>query len=95
MDDNTRGTHERTCTAKRVRVGLTGLAAILLMVMVAAAGMRPARSVAPVDGQGETLAVLGVAPSSGIAAMLYKNGEKAQAATAASPRPRPGPAAAN
>lgn len=50
---------------QRVRVGLTGLAAIFLLVMIAAAGVRPAAHVAPIKGQAETLAVLGVAPSSG------------------------------
>lgn len=65
----------QACTAQRIRVGLTGLAAVFLMVMVAAAGMRPAHSVAPVDAQGETLAVLGVAPSSGAAAGLHKSVE--------------------
>jgi hypothetical protein len=50
---------------QRVRVGLTGLAAIFILVMIAAAGVRPAADAAPPKGQGETLAVLGVAPSSG------------------------------
>ena len=50
---------------QRVRVGLTGLAAIFLLVMIAAAGVRPAPAAAPVMGRSETLAVLGVAPSSG------------------------------
>jgi hypothetical protein len=45
----------------RLRWGLTGLAAIFLLVMIAAAGLRPAaRSERP--GEGESLAVLGVAP---------------------------------
>lgn len=47
---------------QRVRVGLTGLAFIFLLVLVTAAGLRPGRSVAPAEAQGETLAVLGVAP---------------------------------
>ena len=50
---------------QRVRAGLTGLAAIFLMVLIAAAGMRPDRSVAPAGTHGETLAVLGVAPGPG------------------------------
>lgn len=50
---------------QRVRAGLTGLAAIFLIVLIAAAGMRPDRSVAPVGTHGETLAVLGVAPGTG------------------------------
>jgi hypothetical protein len=49
---------------QRVRAGLTGLAAIFLMVLIAAAGIKPNRS-APVVAHGETLAVLGVAPGSG------------------------------
>ena len=51
-----------TATAQRVRAGLTGLAAIFLVVMVAAAGMRPERSVAPVGTPAEPLSVLGVTP---------------------------------
>lgn len=50
---------------QRVRAGLTGLAAIFLMVLIAAAGMKPNRSVAPTGTHGETLAVLGVAPGPG------------------------------
>ena len=49
---------------QRVRVGLTGLAFVFLLLVVAAAGMRPDRSVAPAGAQGETLALLGVAPGS-------------------------------
>lgn len=48
--------------AHRIRLGLTGLAAIFLLVMVAAAGMRPAPSAAAVGSGAEPLAVLGVAP---------------------------------
>jgi len=54
--------------ALRIRLGLTGLAAIFLLVMVAAAGIRPVQSPAPADSQGEALAVLGVAPTTGPAA---------------------------
>lgn len=68
-DENANVAPGQTCTAQRIRVGLTGLAAIFLLVMGAAAGLRPARSVAPDDAQAETLAVLGVAPSSGTAAL--------------------------
>lgn len=54
---------------QRVRVGLTGLAAIFLIVVAAAAGLRPEASPAAAasngDAHGETLAVLGVAPGSG------------------------------
>ena len=50
---------------QRVRVGLTGLAAIFLLVMFAAASLKPVRQIVQPKGQAETLAVLGVAPSSG------------------------------
>lgn len=49
---------------QRVRVGMTGLAFVFMLLLVAAAGMRPDRSVAPAGAQGETLALLGVAPGS-------------------------------
>ena len=49
---------------QRVRAGLTGLAAIFLLVLIAAIGVKPHSSVAPPGSQGETLAVLGVAPGS-------------------------------
>ncbi len=68
--------------AQRVRLGLTGLAAIFLLVLVTAAGMRPAPSAAPVDSHGEPLAVLGVAPGPGPANFDAK-GQPRQAA----PRP--------
>jgi hypothetical protein len=48
-------------SGERLRWGLTGLAAIFLLVMVAAASLKPtARDERP--GIGESLAVLGVAP---------------------------------
>ncbi len=65
--------------AQRVRWGLTGLAAIFLLFLVASAGMRPGASAAPVDSQGEPLAVLGVAPGPGPAAFDAK-GQPRQAA---------------
>ncbi len=46
---------------ERLRWGLTGLAAIFLVVMVTAAGLRPAGN-DDKPGTGESLAVLGVAP---------------------------------
>ena len=52
---------------QRVRVGLTGLAAIFLLVLVAAAGLRPAQSLATPQPTDEPLAVLGVAPGAGSA----------------------------
>jgi hypothetical protein len=66
---------------QRVRVGLTGLAAIFLLVMIAAAGVRPTAHVVPPKGQGETLAMLGVAPSSGT------ESQAAPAAHQSTPRP--------
>lgn len=48
-------------SAERLRWGLTGLAGIFLLVMAAAAGLRPSGSQAR-PGTGEPLAVLGVAP---------------------------------
>ncbi len=50
---------------QRVRAGLTGLAAIFLMVLIAAAGLKPARPLAETRPPSETLATLGVAPGSG------------------------------
>lgn len=50
-----------TRSGERLRWGLTGLAAIFLVVMIAAASLQPTkRSDRP--GSGESLAVLGVAP---------------------------------
>jgi hypothetical protein len=46
---------------ERLRWGLTGLAAVFLIVMITAAGLRPAGS-GEKPGAGESLAVLGVAP---------------------------------
>lgn len=48
--------------AERLRWGLTGLAAIFLLVLIAAAGLRPAAPARPQPPAGEPLAVLGVAP---------------------------------
>lgn len=53
-----------TSSGQRIRLGITGLGAIFLIVLVAAAGMRPDRSVAPAGAQGEPLAQLGITPSS-------------------------------
>jgi hypothetical protein len=53
-----------------MNVGLTLLALIFLTVMAAAAGVRASRPKAPVNPRTETLAVLGVTPSSGNAATL-------------------------
>ena len=51
-------------TGQRLRLGITGLAAIFLIVLIAAAGLRPAQSVAAPGAGTEPLAQLGVAPSS-------------------------------
>lgn len=51
-------------TGQRLRLGITGLAAIFLIVLIAAAGLRPAQSVAAPGAGSEPLAQLGVAPSS-------------------------------
>ncbi len=62
----------RSTTAKpaprngdRLRWGLTGLGAIFLIVMVVAAGLKPVARDTDRDPQGESLAVLGVAPGAG------------------------------
>ena len=55
----------RLRVGQRVRVGLTGLAAIFLLVLVAAAGLRPSVSMATPQAADEPLAVLGVAPGAG------------------------------
>jgi hypothetical protein len=56
-------------TARRLRLGLTGMAAIFLLVLIAAAGLRPsAPTAAAPESQAEPLAVLGVAPGAGPAA---------------------------
>jgi hypothetical protein len=48
---------------QRVRVGLTGLAAIFLLVLVAAAGLRPGVPHGAPQAADEPLAMLGVAPT--------------------------------
>jgi hypothetical protein len=48
---------------QRVRVGLTGLAAIFLLVLVATAGLRPGVHRGAPQAADEPLAVLGVAPA--------------------------------
>jgi len=65
---------------ERIRVGLTGLGLILLLVFIAAAGMRPTRSVALSGGAGETLSALGVAPSQGPPQPAPRQPAKASAA---------------
>jgi hypothetical protein len=50
---------------ERLRIGLTGLGAIFLIVMVVAAGLKPVGRATDRDPQGESLAVLGVAPGAG------------------------------
>jgi hypothetical protein len=63
-------TSSRSFAAQRINVGLTLLALIFLTVMAAAAGVRASRPKVPVNPKTETLAVLGVAPSSGSASTL-------------------------
>ena len=48
-------------SGERLRWGLTGLAAVFLLVLIAAASLRPTGS-SEKPGAGEALAVLGVAP---------------------------------
>lgn len=60
----------RSFGAQRINVGLTLLALIFLTVMAAAAGVRASRPKTVVNPKTETLAVLGVAPSSGSASTL-------------------------
>lgn len=50
-------------SGQRVRVGLTGLAAIFLLVLVATAGLRPGVQRGAPQAVDEPLAVLGVAPA--------------------------------
>ena len=47
---------------ERLRLGLTGLGAIFLIVILVAAGLKPAAEPVASGPQGESLAVLGVAP---------------------------------
>ncbi len=69
---------------QRVRLGLTGLAFVFLTIMIAMAALRSDRvgTVSP-PPQGETLAMLGVAPSAEPAAV------EAVRAPAARPAPAP------
>ncbi len=67
----------RVAAAQRIRLGVTGLAAIfLLLVVIAAAGLRPGQSPTAQDTLGEPLAVLGVAPGAGAAALARDAGPK-------------------
>ncbi len=75
----------RSIGAQRVNIGLTLLAVVFLTVMAAAAGVRASRPPRPVNPKAETLAVLGVAPSSGSAATLANE----QPATPPARRPLP------
>lgn len=50
-------------SGQRFRVGLTGLAAIFLLVLVATAGLRPGVQRGAPQAVDEPLAVLGVAPA--------------------------------
>lgn len=61
---------------QRVRVGLTGLAFIFLLVLIAAAGLRPDRSGARTEAHAETLAMLGVAPGADSGVFHRSSGER-------------------
>lgn len=50
---------------QRVRTGLTGLAIVFLLVLIASALLRPERAAPAGSANAETLSVLGVAPSTG------------------------------
>lgn len=85
MENNSRSLRTAAaCTAQRFRVGLTGLAAVFLTVFGAAALVGATHRAPPVDSKAETLAVLGVAPSSGTAATL----QTPPAVRVAAPPPR-------
>lgn len=60
----------RSVSGQRVNIGLTLLALILLTVITAAIGIRASRPRIAVNPKTETLAVLGVAPSSGSSSTL-------------------------
>jgi hypothetical protein len=55
----------QVAAAQRVRLGLTGMAAVFLLVLIAAAGLKPAQPRFADAAHGESLAVLGVAPGAG------------------------------
>lgn len=59
----------QAAAAQRVRLGLTGLATVFLLVLAAAAGMKPAGQATLAGNPGEPLAVLGVAPGAGSAGL--------------------------
>jgi hypothetical protein len=63
--DDARATAPPRRNGERLRLGLTGLGAIFLIVMVVAAGLKPATRPRAAEPQGESLAVLGVAPGAG------------------------------
>lgn len=75
----------RSLGAQRLNVGLTLLALVFLTVMAAAAGVRASRPHTAVNPRTETLAVLGVAPSSGNASTLSQ-AHDAPSPTLAGPR---------
>jgi hypothetical protein len=89
-----RGPDDRAGSGQRIRVGLTGLAAIFLLVLIAAAGLRPDQSRVTPETTSEPLAVLGVAPGAGPAgaddSVRQASARPAPAAPALSaPAPRP------
>lgn len=68
--------------AQRIRLGLTGLAAIFLLVMVAAASLKPGHPAVAADPQAEPLAVLGVAPGAATNPAAYDRAAPPAAAAA-------------
>jgi hypothetical protein len=81
---------DRAGSYQRIRVGLTGLAAIFLLVLVATAGLRPGSVRSVPETTGEPLAVLGVAPGSGLAIPGRDSATPASLPAApAIPAPRP------
>ena len=81
---------DRVGRDQRIRVGLTGLAAIFLLVLVAAAGLRPGSTGPAPEATGEPLAVLGVAPGAGLSPPGHGSAQPASLSPApATPVSRP------
>jgi hypothetical protein len=63
----------------RLRAGLTGLGLVVVVVVLTAADVRPAPAPKAQAPEGETLAVLGVAPSSDVSAETAGTAPRADA----------------